>query len=553
MSKRDNLLAIDYVKSASIGGASRVVSSGGGGSVDTSGFLLLDGTRAMTGSFDVGGNNITNVNLVDGIDIAAHAANPNAHHARQHTYDSVNDHTGTLSWSKVNKSGSNLTDIETRAHNSLQSIGANDHHNQIHAITGSDHTVTGNNFDLVGLIGTNTLGILTPSSNVSSGIERILKSNSSGNLNLASLTTTLINSGSGATLEIAPGNFLVLNPAGYLIQLTSGRAIQSDNYSSQTTGMRIDQLGGGDFRYLYTDEMHARAFIADLEQALAGGQIISKSVAVLYSQFTAPAAGGSTTIVVEDLPGTTAMAVFQNGDIVRLRNFSRAGGSLSITDCWGVVTLDTTYGTSGFDSSTKTQRYTFVRSSGSNAGAMLQNDVVQPKSLVLDYGTTGNGYYEVNAIDGAYAVNSPYAQVVNWTTHPATGKVTRARLGNLIGIFGGTNEYGLYAGDGGTSTSSQYLRISNSGIGLFNVPLRMYTGATEVVHIGGWNDVWLGPNSSDKRLSWNGSTLTITGQIVIQSAELEWLYTNNYWSNCYSIRLNWIFKLIWHSYNTCRC
>jgi len=516
MSKRENLLAIDYVKGATSGGTSRVV-SGGGGTVDTTNFLLRDGTRSMLANFDMGGFSIANVNLVDGIDIAAHAANPNAHHARQHSYDSTSDHSGTLSWSNVNKAGSNLTDIVTRTHNSLQSIGANDHHNQIHAITGSDHTVTGSNFDLVGLTGTNTLGILTPSSNVASGIERILKSNSTGNLNLASLTTTLINSGSGATLEVSPGNYLVLNPAGYLIQLTSGRAIQSDNYSSQTTGMRIDYFGGGDFRYLYTDEMHAKTFIADLEQALAGGQIISKSVAVLYSEFTAPAAGGSTTLIVEDLPGTTAMAVFQNGDIVRLRNFSRSGGGLSITDCWGVVTLDTTYGTSGFDSSTKTQRYTFVRSSGSNAGAMLQNDVVQPKSLVLDYGTTGNGYYEVNAIDGTYAVNSPYAQVVNWTSHPATGKVTRARLGNLIGIFGGTNEYGLYAGDGGTATSSQYLRISNTGVGLFNIPLRMYTGGTETVHIAGWNDVWIGPNSSDKRLSWNGTTLSITGQVVIQS------------------------------------
>ena len=31
----------------------------------------------MTGNFDVGGFNISNVNLVDGIDIAAHAANAN--------------------------------------------------------------------------------------------------------------------------------------------------------------------------------------------------------------------------------------------------------------------------------------------------------------------------------------------------------------------------------------------------------------------------------------------------------------------------------------------
>lgn len=520
MSKRENLLAIDYVKGATSGGTSRVV-SGGGGTVDTTNFLLRDGTRSMLANFDMGGFSITNVNLVDGIDVAAHAANPNAHHARQHSYDSTSDHTGTLSWSNVNKAGSNLTDIVTRTHNSLQSIGENDHHNRQHSITStSDHTVTGSNFDLVGLNATNTLGILTPSANVSSGIERILKSSSTGNLNLASLTTTLINSGSGATLEIAPGNYLVLNPAGYLIQLTSGRAIQSDNYSSQTTGMRIDHAGGGDFRYLYTDEMHAKTFIADLEQALAGGQIISKSVAILNQNFTAPPDTGTigertTTLVVEDLPGTTAMAVFQNGDIVRLRNFSRASGSLSITDCWGSVTLDTTYGTSGFLNGT--QRYSFVRSTSPNGGAMTSGTTVEANTLVLDYGTTGNGYYEVNAIDGAYAINSPYAQVVTWTSHPATGKTTRARLGNLVGIFGGTNEYGLYAGDGGTATSSQYLRISNSGVGLFNVPLRMYTGATETVHIGGWNDVWLGPNSSDKRMSFDGSTLTINAVVSIQA------------------------------------
>ena len=41
MSKKDNLLAIDYVKSASVGGSSRVVGSGSGGTVDTSGFCYL--------------------------------------------------------------------------------------------------------------------------------------------------------------------------------------------------------------------------------------------------------------------------------------------------------------------------------------------------------------------------------------------------------------------------------------------------------------------------------------------------------------------------------
>ncbi len=515
MSKRDSLLAIDYVKNVA-GGTSRVV-SGGGGTVDTSGFLLLDGSRAMSGNLDMGGFNINNVNLLDGVDLPAHVANANAHHNRQHTYDSTLDHTGTLSWVNVNKAGSNLTDIVTRAHSSLQGIGPNDHHNRSHSITSaSDHTVTGSAFDLVGLNATNTLAILTPSADVQSGVEKILKSTSAGNLGLASLTTSLINSTSGSNLQLSPDNYLTFSPANYLVRVTSGVAIQSDNYSSQTTGMRVDHSGNGDFRYLFTDEMHAKSFIVDLEQALAGGQIISKSVAILYQDFITPAAGAPTTLVVRDLPGTTNMAAFVNGDVVRLRNFSRAGGSLSITDCWGTVVLDTTYGTSGFDSNTKTQRYTFTRSSGSDAGAMATSTVVSADTLVLDYGTSGNGYYEVNAIDGSYGINSPYSQTVIWTGHPATGRLTTTRLGNLNGIFSTSGEYGLYAGTGTTDASS-YLRVSNTQVGIYNVPLRMFTGSTETVHIGGWNDVWIGPSSADRRINWNGSTLTITGVVSIQA------------------------------------
>ena len=48
-----------------------------------------------------------------------------------------------IAWSKVDKTGSNLTDLATRLHSSLGSIGANDHHNQSHVLDGGDHTVSG--------------------------------------------------------------------------------------------------------------------------------------------------------------------------------------------------------------------------------------------------------------------------------------------------------------------------------------------------------------------------------------------------------------------------
>jgi hypothetical protein len=222
--------------------------------------------------------------------------------------------------------------------------------------------------------------------------------------------------------------------------------IGSQTYTSQTTGWRIDSAGAADLRYLFVDEMHAKSFIADLEQALAGGQIISKSVAMLGKAFTAPAAGSTTTLWVRDLPSAPGMAAFQSGDIVRVRTFARASGSLSISDCWGVVT---SYA-DGSGADEGLQSWTFTRSSGGNAGAMTAGTTVNVDSIVLDYGTSGNGIWETNAIDGVYGANSPYTQAVQWTTHPATGSVVRYRAGKLDGwsaSYTGTNTFGFAAGN----------------------------------------------------------------------------------------------------------
>lgn len=233
---------------------------------------------------------------------------------------------------------------------------------------------------------------------------RILATDESGYTTLVRLTTTdRIRS---PLLDTASGN-LTIAPASGVISLPSAVAIQTDNYASQLTGWRATYAGEADFRYLFVDEMHAKSFIADLEQALAGGQIITKSVAMVAAAFTVPAAGVSATLRVRDLPSAPNMAVFESGDIVRLRTFNRSGGALTIADAWGTVTAyaDGSGGNEG------TQTWTFTRSTAPNAGSMAGGTVIQPDAIVLDYGVDGNGYYEINAIDGLRAANSPYARV----------------------------------------------------------------------------------------------------------------------------------------------
>jgi hypothetical protein len=271
--------------------------------------------------------------------------------------------------------------------------------------------------------------VILTSSSAPGAAASILASDSSGFLTLEKLNTPL--------LATTSGN-LTLDAAGDQVTIGASNNLRTANYGSQTVGWALDYNGSLDARYIYTDEMHAKSFIADLEQALAGGQIIAKSVALLSRPFTAPAAGGQTALWVRDLPSAADMQVFEPGDIVRVRTFSRSAGSLTIADCWGVVSNPSTAGSGE-------QSWTFDRSTSTRAGTMTAGTVVAADSIVLDYGTTGNGFHEVNAIDGAYGLNSPYSQVVTWTTHPQDGQAVRVRTGNLLGITG-VAEFGLWAG-----------------------------------------------------------------------------------------------------------
>lgn len=146
-------------------------------------------------------------------------------------------HSGSLIWVMVDKTGSNLTDIDTRNHSDLQGVTANQHHNQVHvlatntglggdhtisgataghvlrasaanaaafaqlqhadlggvtadqhhnqvhSITGSDHTITASQYQIVGATATNTLGLLTPSSNPGAAAA-ILRTDSNGGIAL---------------------------------------------------------------------------------------------------------------------------------------------------------------------------------------------------------------------------------------------------------------------------------------------------------------------------------------------------------------------------------
>lgn len=323
--------------------------------------------------------------------------------------------------------------------------------------------------------------------------------------------------------------------------VTAQSSVGSDGYVSETTGWRITPDGAADFQYLTAKELKVKIFTADLEQALAGSETIVKSVATVYANFLCPAKGGTGTLLVEDLPGAADMAVFESGDAVVLRTYSRAGGGLTIGDCVGTVSSPST-APSGY------QSWTFARNAGDNGGTASAGAVLEAGGVALDYGVSGNGAVVLTAVDGIYGANSPYVGVNTFTTAPVTANFTqRVRLGNLKGITGVTNEYGLMAGNGTWTTAGRYFKASNEGVSLVNVPLDLYASGTKVFSIdpatpsmamgatvptyttgaGCWQGFvagvfkWRCGDPAGDYIDWNGTQLTVNGNIVVTGTSID--------------------------------
>jgi hypothetical protein len=367
-------------------------------------------------------------------------------------------------------------------------------------------------------------------------------------------------SGVYATHTVSSAGNYTIGATGANIYTTNHLAHPS--YVSQLARWRISNTGEADFRYLYVDELHAKAFIADLEQALAGGQIVSKSVSKIATDLILVDAGSNTSLYVEEFAGFPGFHVFADGDLIRMRQFDRSGGGLKIADAWGtVVYLDQVAG-----SNPPAQWYLFNRHPQYPGTA---SGTIKAGTLALDYGASGNGYLEQNAIDGLNAANSPYYQLVTWAEHPKStnaneGLKLRFRLGQLRGLTG-VDQWGLYAGTGWTANPQEanvnqygvitptvndahrYIIAGDNGVDIYNANLNIYSSTTPVITlkrngpslaIGAGSDtidylttngIWMGLNSGAYKMrvgtvsggslvqgfSFDGSVMTVAGTINV--------------------------------------
>lgn len=561
--------------------------------------------------------------------------------------------TGPLGGTDVGSAASDVTPV----HGALRGLTADDHLQYMHTALPRTISATHNFTGLTGftspdqdsafLLGRAKVGLMAGAGGKAGFAHRNFADSSNFALMQDGVAgNTSINAAQQVAHQIAGQDVLTVDNSSVKVSGTNRATLQSDTYASQLIGWSGTYDGAWDVRYLFTDQMHAKIFAADLARVLAGIEIISKSVTLLGADFTVPYAGAAVPLTLKDLPSARGMPVFEVNDLVDLPMFSRSGGGLVIGDCWGTVS-------SPVDNGDGTQTWTFTRSGtttyntitqrtgvstatlgttlpinrptgtsngdfllayffhqypvasvpsgwlpvasatiaggtlyayykvannepanwswtfkqsgycagdckgytnvstvraidqyrfGTNAGStsmgaygvdpssaagmliflggipgniratppagmnegtdfgsagasiyqayqLLSSDaatgtktatlasaaasvvcqiVLAPtysamsstagiavpmstlsaekdqNSLAIDYGVSGNGWLEHNAVDGLYAVNAPYFRIVNWATHPATGKAERLRMGNLNGLS--IADYGLVMG-----------------------------------------------------------------------------------------------------------
>lgn len=533
MPKNDIVYVMDNQKKRASGtiisGGGGGGSTGGGGSGDTSAFLRRDGTSSMLGNLDMGGYSVTNVALVDGIDIPAHVGNPDAHHIRIHDLDSV-DHSGFLPWDRLNFATSDLFDIVSRPHAALTAIGPNDHHNQVHAITGSDHTAVGAlALDVLGIPTTNgVLGFMTPSSNPGAAI-KLLRTDAFGEITIKRLNGTDYVKSAGyvqAATSVQAGSFvsavtyvdtplvqqagnvsinsginIYLNPTGY-VAVALSKSIRTDSFVSgfAGSGWQIDQNISAPGTNAEFDNLtirgRMRVYELIIQQIRAtNGSIFVSSVAKIKT--VTLISGDTYEFTSEDYHG------FLVNDLIRAQRFTTAGS--------GATTYRSDFRVTSIDATTPLYKFRAIRENGSDLPKVGMDFV----RLGNTTDTTRQGALYLSSDDS----NAPFMDVINgvnsWTAWSGAAK-TKVRIGKISGVTSVASEYGIIASNTGFGTTDSYFKASNYGVVFNNVPLQFFNGANQT---GFWNSTgtsfWIGTNTTDRRLEWNGGTLNIVGTITV--------------------------------------
>lgn len=299
-------------------------------------------------------------------------------------------------------------------------------------------------------------------------------------------------------LTISPASDIRLSPVDSVI-LLDGKALNgSSGFSSGFAGSGFELVTSGGHTSLELDDLTVRGTMNVYELLVHQIRATNGSIFVSSTAKIASVSGTDPNFTLTT-DGETAHGFLIN-DVIRAQRFTGSG----TYQCNLTVTA-------------VTDLYTFTATRVSGVVPRVGMEFVR---LGNTTNTSRQGTIYLTADDSG----APFIDVINgvaahsqWNT---AGKM-KVRIGKLDGLSlptPNTDEYGLWAGTGVTD-ASQYIRVSNKGVLLNNVPIKLFNSGTQTVNIdAAGTDIWIGPSNLDKKLIWNGSTFTINALLYVQDA-----------------------------------
>lgn len=262
------------------------------------------------------------------------------------------------------------------------------------------------------------------------------------------------------------------------ITLNSTGSIYTSNFASGLRGWCVSCAGNAEFNNVVVrGELRSSVFSYD-EITAVGGQMLIAEAGLLANCWTTPALNACNAMCVKNSPAGTGV-VFAANDIIRVKTFNSAG----VADSWAKVISAT--------ACTGYYLYCVQLMSG------YASSTIPAGVAVANYGpaTTSAGAILLNGQGNC----SPYIDVFTNGTTPWSGLTPRVRMGSLSGIAG-MSGYGLWTNNGyivgGVVQSTNWGTSAGSCFDL--------TGGC--FSLGG---------SASPKLSWNGTTLSVSGNITI--------------------------------------
>jgi hypothetical protein len=311
------------------------------------------------------------------------------------------------------------------------------------------------------------------------------------------------------------------------IVIDSAGSLQTSNYVSDLTGWKISAANNG-FAEFENAKIRGTLSTTVFEKQsvnAVGGQLYIANSTILTGSGEAGASpdgqytATQTTMSVENVTG------FEHGEILTLKKFSSTGfateyisvNSASRAD----VTSDTNF--SGRLYVTRSIGVGVLGNSSSLGETPATGQSYSGSQVIVSTGKTGTGFIRINANPNDQA--TPYMDIVERTGSGIYDVELKARLGDLSGLANSSYVFGSSNPGFGLATDNVFLQggiIANTGSigGIKMQESKLFTGT------GTYNDTntgfYLDASSNfslGNKLSWNGTTLAVTGDITVSNPD----------------------------------